>query len=280
MSLRIKLPIIFLSLSIILSQSSVLYGESGQKTDQDKKTGTVKGQVMIKDGGPLAFGQIMFYDVLSGPPPLPHKYERTPDISKAIDADGKFTVELPEGKYYIGAVRRISGERFGPPQEGDYIYRSLDDNGKPKEYPVQAGKVLDIGTVKEAVPLKAEDISHRSITTAIEGHIIDMDGKPVEGAVVVAFVKPTIGGKPLFVSDKSGQDGKYVLRVTEGTYYLRARNSFAAGPPEPGHIVGYYGEGTPAPVTVEHCQVIKGIDFRVILFPGRGPFSGTGQENQ
>jgi len=259
-----------------------LYAETEQKTDHEKKTGTVTGQVMIKDedGKPLAFGQIMFYDVMSGPPPAPHKYERTPDISKTINAEGKFTVELLEGRYYIGAVRRISGERFGPPQEGDYIFRSLDDNGKPKEYLVQAGKVLDIGTFTEAVPLKAEDIAQHNIATAIEGYILDVDGKPVEDAVVVAFVKPTIGGRPLFVSDRSGKDGKYILRVTEGTYYLRARNSFAAGPPEPGQIVGYYGEGTPAPVTVEQCEIRKGIDFRVILFPGRGPFSGTTQENQ
>jgi hypothetical protein len=93
---------------------------------------------------------------------------------------------------------------------------------------------------------------------------------PVEGAIVVAFRQPTIGKRPLFVSNRSNKDGKYILPVTEGTYYLRVRNSFAAGPPEPGQIIGYYGEGTPAPVSVKHREIMKGIDFQVVVFRGRG----------
>ncbi|UCD34817.1 MAG: carboxypeptidase regulatory-like domain-containing protein [Nitrospiraceae bacterium] len=275
MSIRLKALLFFLCSLTVLSLCGNIHAESDQQSAPDKPTGTITGRIMVKDGVPLAFGQIMLYDALTGPPPLPHKYERTPDISKTIDAEGRFTVVLPEGRYYLGAVRRMSGERFGPPQEGDYIFRSLDDQGKPKEYLVQAGQILDLGTISEAIPLKAKDFSARRVTTAIKGYIIDMDGKPVEGAIVVAFVKPTIGGKPLFVSDRSDKEGKYILRVTEGTYYLRARNSFAAGPPEPGQIVGYYGDGTPAPVVIEECEIKEGVNFRVIMFPGRGPMSGT-----
>jgi hypothetical protein len=105
--------------------------------------------------------------------------------------------------------------------------------------------------------------------------IIDGGGNPVPDAVVVAFLQPAVQTKPLFVSEKTGKDGKYVLRVTPGTYYLRVRNAFASGPPEPGQIVGYYGEGQPAPVTIKEGEVLKDIHFRVILFPGRGPFSGA-----
>jgi len=98
-----------------------------------------------------------------------------------------------------------------------------------------------------------------------------MEWKPVEDAVVVAFTEPIIGRKPLFVSKKSDKDGNYILPLTEGTYYLRVRNSFAAGPPEPGQIVGYYGEGTPVPVPVKECEIVKRIDFQVVVFRGRGP---------
>jgi len=273
MSIRPKL--LFLSVIIV----SVLFlfcfsyaDHDGIQGTEAVKTGTVTGKIMVKDKDvPLAWGQIMFYDVSSGPPPIPEKYERTPDISKNMDADGKFKVEIPEGKYYMGAIKRLSGDRLGPPQEGDYVFRSLDEKGMPKIYMVKSDETLDVGTFAEAFPITAADLSRHHVTTALEGTILSTDWMPVEGAVVVAFDQPLLGKKPLFVSNKSGKDGKYVLPLTEGTYYLRVRNSFAAGPPEPGQIVGYYGEGTPAPVPVKDGQIVKGIDFQVVIFRGRGP---------
>lgn len=279
MSIRQKLMCSFLSLLISISMLSIVLAGSERETAKDKKTGTVTGTIMIKGGGPMAWGQIMFYDA-AGPQPQPDKYERIPDISRDIDANGKFKVELTEGKYYMAAIKRLSGERFGPPQEGDYVLIIVDENGKPKEYIIKAGKLLDIGTISEAAPLTAEKISKRIVTTALEGVVTDMDGKPAENAMVVAFVNPDMRGKPLFVSDKTDKNGKYVLRLTAGTYYLRARNAFTSGPPEPGQIVGYYGEVAPAPVTVKESEIKKGVDFKVILFPGRGPFSVMPMQKQ
>jgi hypothetical protein len=274
MSVCQKLVFPFFSILFIMSLSGIVSAGSEGESPKDIKTGAVAGRIMIKDGGTMAGGQVMFYDALAGPPPLPDKYERTPDISRDIDADGKFIVELPEGKYYMGAIKRLSGERIGPPQEGDYIFRSVDEEGRPKEYIVKAGSLLNVGTISEAAPLKAKDPSKRVVTTAIEGVIIDMDGNPVEDAVVIAFVNPSMNGKPLFLSYKTDKDGKYILPLTEGTYYLRVRNSFTSGPPVPGQIVGYYGDGKPAPVSAKEGEITKGIDFKVIMFPGRGPFSG------
>jgi hypothetical protein len=235
--------------------------------------GSITGKIMIKDAGPLADGQVMFYNAASGPPPSPDKYERTPDHVRELDAEGVFDVELPAGRYFLGAAKRKSGERMGPPQAGDLVWRSVDGAGKPKEYVIEPGKRLDIGTITEAAPLKAS--ARLVVTTAFEGIVTDAMGVPVRDAVVVAFLRPAVQTKPVFVSKKTGKDGKYVLPVTPGTYYLRVRNAFASGPPEPGQIVGYYGEGQPAPVTVTEGQILKGVHFRVILFPGRGPFSNT-----
>jgi len=256
--------------------------DSVKEATPEIKKGTVTGTIMVKDreNVPLSWGQIMLYDVSTGPPPVPEKYERTPDISKNMDADGKFRIELPEGRYYIGAVKRLSGDKLGPPDVGDYVFRSLNEKGKPKEYQVKGGQVLDIGTFAEAFPLSEKDISKRHVTTAIEGVVVSTDWLPVEGAVVIAFAEPVIGKKPLFVSNKSDKEGKYVLPIAEGTYYLRVRNSFAAGPPEPGQIVGYYGEGTPAPVSVKDCEILNGIDFQVVVFRGRGPIPRPAPKNE
>jgi hypothetical protein len=280
MSIRKKLICLFLSLFIMLSFSGIVSAGSEGESAKEIKTGTITGRVIIKGVGPLTGGQVMLYDASTGPPPMPDKYERVPDISRDLDGDGRFKVDLPPGKYYLGAVKRLSGERIGAPQAGDYVLRSVDEKNRPKEYLIKAGTVLDAGNELEAAPLRAKDASSQVVTTAIEGVVLDMDGKPVDNAVVIAFVTPDLRGKPLFVSDKTGKDGKYTLKVTQGTYYLRVRNSFTSGPPEPGQIVGYYGDGTPVPVAVKEGEIKKGFDFRVILFPGRGPFSGTAPQKQ
>ncbi|RJR19584.1 MAG: carboxypeptidase regulatory-like domain-containing protein [Nitrospiraceae bacterium] len=271
MPIRLKLIRLILAVFIIIICGNAHANETAQDAPEEVKKGTVTGRILLKDGTPLSWGQVMFYDYLSGPPPVPSRYERTPDISKTMDAEGRFKIEVPEGRYYIGAVKRLSGDRLGPPQEGDYIFRSLDEKGRPKEYSVQADKVLDVGTFTGAFQITDKELDERRITTALKGTIVNQEWLPVADAVVIAFTEPYLGKKPLFASNKSDKDGKYILPLTEGTYYLRVRNSFAAGPPEPGQIVGYYGEGTPTPVSIKDCEVIEGIDFQVVVFVGRGP---------
>ena len=259
---------------IILLLFSIAFAAEERPPAAEVKTGAITGTIMITGAGPLKDGQVMLYDAAAGPPPMPFKYERTPDIAKELDAEGRFKVELPPGKYYLGAIKRLSNERIGPPQTGDYVFRSLDEKGNPKEYLVQSGIVLDIGTVS-AAPLKPERLLSHAVTTSIEGFVKGKGGKPVADAVVAAFVTPAMQGKPLFVSEKTGKDGQYVLRVPPGTYYLRARNVFASGPPQEGQIVGYYGEGDAVPVAVKEGERKKGTNINVVLFPGRGPFSET-----
>jgi hypothetical protein len=249
-------------------------GSEGKAWVTKKNRGSITGRIMVQGGGPLSGGQIIFFNVESGPPPEPERFDRTPDYVRDIREDGRFTVELPAGRYYLGATRKASGESIGPPREGDLVWRSLDKSGQPKAYAVRAGKQLDIGTMTGAAPLQPAVMKDRSVSTAIEGRVIDPDGQPVPDVVVVAFRTPNLQGKPVFISEKTDAKGRYLLRIAEGTYYLRARNEFASGPPEPGQIVGFYGEGAAAPVTIKAGEVLKGIDFTVIRFPGRGPYSG------
>jgi len=261
-----------LSVIIMSLLFSIAFAAEDRPPAGEIKTGSITGTIMISGVGPLTGGQVMVYDAAVGPPPMPFKYERTPDIAKDVDTDGKFRVELPPGKYYISAIKRLSGERIGPPQTGDYVFRSLDEKGAPREYLIQTGSLIDIGTVS-AAPLKPERLLSHAVTTSIEGVVKGENNRPVADAVVAAFVTPAMQGKPLFVSTKTGKDGKYVLQVPPGTYYIRARNVFASGPPKEGQIVGYYGEGGAAPVTVKEGERKIGTNINVVLFPGSGPFS-------
>ena len=111
--------------------------------------------------------------------------------------------------------------------------------------------------------------------TAIEGIILDSEGKPVEGAYVFAFVSPATVGRPLFTSDPTSKDGRFILRVHDsGTYYLKARSSYGGGPPVPGESIGNYGEKEPVAVTVDKGDRLSGFVIKMRKFAGRGPQAG------
>ena len=272
MTIRRETGMLVLIIFLLFSHASAA---DEQPPTSEIRTGSITGTVMISGAGPLAGGQVLLYDVASGIPPAPSKYERTPDITKDIDADGRFRVDIRPGRYYLSAIKRSSGARIGPPETGDYVFRSLDEKGNPREYLIEAGSSLDIGTVS-AAPLKPERLSDKNAATAIEGFVKEKDGMPVADAVVAAFVTTAMQGKPLFISGKTGSDGAYVLRVAPGTYYLRARNASASGPPQAGHIMGFYGQGGPAPVTIKEGERKKGMDINAVRFPGRGPLAPAG----
>ncbi len=256
--------------ALMLIAASVSYG--ADKATDERATGTISGKVVIKDAGPLAGGQVMFFDAASGLPPSVDSFERPPDFVKETDSDGGFSVDLPEGRYYLKVVRRQSGGKFGPPREGDLVYRSMDEKGRPMEYRLEAGKALSLAVPLEAVPLKAKTFSLQGEKTAIEGIVKDEKGSPVENVIVIAFLDIEMKGKARFVSRKTDKNGRYILILPAGTYYLKMRGSFSGRPPETGEIVGYYGdERGPAPVIVKNGERTKRIDIRTTAFPGRGP---------
>ncbi len=242
------------------------------KDVKELKAGAISGQLMIKNGGPMSGGSVFIFNDATGPPPSKEKYWRVPDYIAPIDNDGRFSVELPEGKYYLGAIKRISEKKnIGPPEEGDFFFAGADEKGMPKAYIIKKGEGTDIGVISEAVPFKRAIVKLRNGITAIEGTVLDTDGKPVEGALVFAYTTPTMVGKPIFASEKTGKDGKYILRVHEGgKYYLKVRDIYGGGPPVSGAIIGGYGQEAPVAVAVKTGESTKGIDINVIRFPGRG----------
>ena len=238
---------------------------------EEQNTGRVTGTLMSKDGEPMAGGLIHFFNVETGPVPDPDKYWRVPDQIADINEKGEFTIKLPAGKYYLGAIKRISGKKeVGPPLIGDLFFISLDETGAPKGYHVKQGEEVNIGTISEATPFKGWAM--KDDITAIEGRVL-INEEPVEGALVFGYTAPKMFGKPDFVSDRADKDGRYVLRVPEGgNYYLMARDLYGGGPPAEGAIMGVYGkEKTPTVVKVYTGEPKKGIDISVLKFPGRGP---------
>jgi hypothetical protein len=234
---------------------------------QEIGKGTIVGKLTTKDGRPMSGGAVFFFNDASGPPPSEEKYWRVPDAMAPIGEGGEFSMELFPGKYYLGAMKKISAEKnVGPPGEGDYFLKGQDATGKPRPFFVKKGETTDIGTIAGGAPFKREVVKYGKGITSIEGVVRDPDGKPVEGAAVFGYKKSAARGKPLFASDKTGKDGKYVLRVDEGgKYYLKVRDLFGGGPPVGGAIVGSYWQDRPVEASAKTGEATKGIEINIIL---------------
>ncbi len=245
--------------------------------------GRITGRLLSLHGDkPLSGGMAYFFNA-AGPPPSRDRYWRVPDKTAPIDADGKFSVELPVGRYFMGAVKRVSGKKdMGPPHDGDLFYGAQERNGRPREFQIKKDGVLDIGTIAQAVPFKRKTKGVKDIT-AIEGRICGQDGKPVKGAIVFAYTVSSMTGRPVFVSDKTGPDGKYILRVYEGgVYYLRARNQYGGGKPKGGSLIGSYGysdlnamKKKGIGIAVKTGQVVSPRDIKVLKVPERRQVNGA-----
>jgi hypothetical protein len=227
-------------------------------------TGTMTGRFTLNNGEPLSDGKVYFFRVGSGPPPSQSSYWRTPDEIAPMDREGTFTAGLPEGSYYIAATKKQTRDLIGPPVEGDYVYpySRKELTVDRQVYTVKRGETTDIGTIADAVPFRKKAVAAREGTTAIAGTITDSAGKPVSGAIAFAYPTPVVTGKPQYVSERTGSDGKYLLRVGEGgTYYIKIRTTLTGGQPETGEILGTYGKDGPHPVTAVTGEITTGIDI-------------------
>lgn len=235
----------------------------------ERKAGTIKGKLAQVDGTPLSGGLVFFFNQTSGAPPAPESYWRVPDEIAELDQNGTFSTELLEGNYYVGAIKRPTGRDVGPPNPDDLFLVSREPTGKHRLYPVKPGMVQDIGTVAEAVPYK--NVVPKPGMTAIEGQVLGSDGKPVKGVFIFAFLTPAMVGRPLFVSEKTNEAGRFLLRVSEGgKYYLKVKELYGGGPPRKGSVIGGYGDDTPKAVEVKTGTIVRDIKISGSKFPGQG----------
>jgi len=240
--------------------------------------GTITGRFMLTPQAAMSDGLVYIYNLANGPAPSRDRYWRVPDHFIKLDKDGRFTVQLLEGTYCIGAIKRNGQPQIGPPQEGDMFLLSMDNNGQPRKFIVKSNESVDMGVTSGAKPF-APSPDTKGLT-AIEGTILDADGKPEAGVLVFAFPTPTVIGKPLFVSDRSDQNGKFILRVNEGgTFYLKLRSTFGGGPPQAGAILDGNKEQPLRPVTVKTGETTQGVVLTGKRFPGRGKDQGMTGSN-
>lgn len=225
-------------------------------------TGFIQGTINTKDGKPLAFGKAYFFNDRTGPPPAPAKYWRVPDAVTSLDGNGGFSIELPVGSYYIGAIQRKSDiSIIGPPTPGDIFFSSK------VKFSVAAATTTPAGNLRGAESFSETQFSPKGPLSAIDGVVITSDGKPVGNAIVFAYITPAMNGRPLFVSERTALDGRYHLRVPGNrTYYLRVRDVYGGGMPATGSLMGVFGGETPRGIMVKEGETVKDIPIMGEIF--------------
>ncbi len=226
--------------------------------------GHIVGNVMSREGKPVIEGTVLFYSDALGPPPDINKYMRTPENIAQTDRHGNFKAELPEGKYYIGAMKHLSGKWGGPPREGDTFFISREADNSLRPYEVQKDKPLDIGSITEPEPVeKVEGIGE---VTAVEGVIYDMHGNPFEDVVVFAYIGSIYEKGLTYVSDYTLADGRYVLRVAEGgKYSVMVMGKFGSLFPGAEMIITDDGKNVSGNISVSTGEVNNNVDMKIII---------------
>lgn len=216
---------------------------------EDIGNGSITGIISAGADRSMSGGTVNFFEATL-PSPFTGEFWRNPDYSEVLPEDGSFTLELPAGTYYLMAVKNLARHKSGPPEAGDLVYPARDDK-VPRTYSVLAGKTTDIGVLSEAVPFKQEWLVKGK--TGIEGVVLDWNGKPYQGVLVLASEDAAMK-RPLFVSDgRTGSDGKYILRVPQGgRYYIRVKGQ----------------KDIILPVTVIEGALTKGVAIDLLRTPG------------
>lgn len=167
---------------------------------------------------------------------------------------GRMEISLPP---QIASPQTIP-PHYTVPREGDMTIFSLDEQGAAKRYSLPAGEKLDIGTVSGAQPFVTE--SQGAFTTIVEGTVVAENGKPIEGIQVYAFVSPDATGEALFVSSRSCELGRILLKMNQGgTYYLRAGKASVAESAAVAPVPYSTRKDAPTSVTVNTGGSVKGI---------------------
>jgi hypothetical protein len=132
-----------------------------------EQMGTLSGQVVNDAGQPLKTGVVSFFNAAKAISPMVANMHRIPDMIGRMGPDGKFSVKLLPGSYFMGAlIINDPGRGPGPPREGETFYFARDDKGNLREFALGKKEDKDAGLVVGALP---ESFSEVKNLLTIEG---------------------------------------------------------------------------------------------------------------
>ncbi|MBT0664812.1 hypothetical protein KI809_10920 [Geobacter pelophilus] len=261
-----KLSPLLVVFMLFLSLTVNSYGDSPVFAPDRQEFATITGKVLL-EGKPLPNGVVLLFDKMMGPPPDPYKYWRIPDLITPLNQDGSFNLRVADGTFYIMVAQKNPDGEIGPPTGSEYLYFHGDAKGEALPLKVSAGANVDLGVLGGVFLFTPEMIQRGKGITAIEGVVSDLAGKPVTGVVVFAYLSPDATGRPVFVSDRTGPKGTFLLRVHDSsTYYLRVRGVIGGGAPKNGEFMNVTEDFKPEQVKSIKGETVKGVVLKVKMF--------------
>ena len=254
--------------------------EKGPMPDQSKSLSmgpikrmqgeVVSGRIMIGGVEPLTRGRVAFFAAEIGPPSNEGNLRRIPDMMSDVGQDGTFSLRVPAGSYFMGAMSRDLSFGPGPPEAEEKTFVALDDQNNPRIIDIEAKRETKLGTLAVSSGNHAAAVQNAFTVT---GTVMDSAGLPVEGAVLLIKINPN-SRKPNFIWGKTAKDGRFHFRLPAGrSYYLLARDKLGPGRPRPGQRVGAYtGKSAdvlprPDPVSGRQGETINGLTITLNEVP-------------
>jgi hypothetical protein len=276
---------------LLLLSTSICYAAE-VASSPGPAAGLISGQIITDANEPLTSGRVALFSADIGPPSRHGNLRRVPEVITAITADGNFSVRLPAGRYYLGAMSRDMSRGPGPPTAGENALSAVTGN-KPLIIDVAEGTETELGPITVRSRVRYPDQANYFTVT---GKVSDLQGKPFAGAYIFVKIDPD-SQRPNFISEKIGRNGRFKIKLPAGkSYHLLAKDTVSSGKPLAGkHIGAYNGPGlgssiipAPAPIAGKKDEVLAGIDIIMheVSSPGsQKPVEGEAgldesQENQ
>ncbi|SDL30816.1 hypothetical protein SAMN05660860_00293 [Geoalkalibacter ferrihydriticus] len=173
--------------------------------------------------------------------------------------DGLFANPLPPGSYYFMVRKRQQSSAMGPLQAGDHFGYW---HGNPLR--ILPGALSRIRISLQELPQRVDELQGSLFgRNSISGLVRDRQGQPVAGMRVLLYDDPQMLNRPLFVSQPTDAEGRYVLSFPhEGQFYVSARRSLG-GAPEPDEFIGAYAGSADGSILIEAGEQLKDIDITV-----------------
>ena len=172
----------------------------------------LRGSIVDTAGHPVTGAELFVYDSA--------KTKRQADfISPRTGVDGKFSLKLPAGQYWVVARVR-QGDKYGPLLPGDL------HSGEPQEVDLSAKSGDLILTVADIRDLTRSKEKSSSVVSRLSGRVIDKNGKPLEGYYVCAWRPPLTDRLPDLISGWTDRSGEYLLFMPPGEYRISAAAAF------------------------------------------------------
>lgn len=157
------------------------------------------------------------------------------DFEAEVDSEGRYFLDLVEGRYHLVARARQSGADIGPPRPGD-SWALFSRN--PLEVRAEHTSRADFRLQRVTQPMLMREGTLTSGETGFTGTLVDADGAPVAGAFVLAYSSPDFHRMPDHTSPAVGEDGRFTLYLPRAGSFCLAARIRTRGQPQAGEPYG------------------------------------------